>query len=128
MSLLPKGERLRTKLVELFANRVVERRNMINVYLRGRACTESIRGSLILGEFLILSFSFSFLWSHRFSCILLALRFFLLLDNLLELILAFWSSTYASWGFRFELQTLCFLLSMDSSREILRNQVVSSLV
>jgi hypothetical protein len=32
-----------TKLVELFANRVVERRNMINDYLRGRACIESVR-------------------------------------------------------------------------------------
>jgi hypothetical protein len=29
MSSLPKGERLCTKLVELFANREVERRNMI---------------------------------------------------------------------------------------------------
>jgi hypothetical protein len=29
MSSLPKRERLCTKLVELFANRVVERRNMI---------------------------------------------------------------------------------------------------
>jgi hypothetical protein len=35
-----------TKLVELFANRVVERRNMINDYLRGRACIESVRGSV----------------------------------------------------------------------------------
>jgi hypothetical protein len=34
-----------TKLVELFANRVVERRNMINVYLRVRACIKSVRGS-----------------------------------------------------------------------------------
>jgi hypothetical protein len=33
-----------TKLVELFANRVDERRNMINDYLRGRACIESARG------------------------------------------------------------------------------------
>jgi hypothetical protein len=33
------------KLVELFANRVVERRNMINAYLCGRACNESVRGS-----------------------------------------------------------------------------------
>jgi hypothetical protein len=33
-----------TKLVELFANRVVERRNMINNYLRGRDCIESVRG------------------------------------------------------------------------------------
>jgi hypothetical protein len=34
-----------TKLVQLFANRVIERRNMINDYLRGRACIESVRGS-----------------------------------------------------------------------------------
>jgi hypothetical protein len=34
-----------TKLVELFTNKVVERRNMINVYLMGRACIESVRGS-----------------------------------------------------------------------------------
>jgi hypothetical protein len=27
-----------TKLIELFANRVDERRNMINDYLRGRTC------------------------------------------------------------------------------------------
>jgi hypothetical protein len=33
-----------TKLIELFANRVVERGNMINDYLRGRACIESVRG------------------------------------------------------------------------------------
>jgi hypothetical protein len=35
-----------TKLVELFANRVDERRNMINNYLSGRACIESFRGSI----------------------------------------------------------------------------------
>jgi hypothetical protein len=40
-----------TKLVELFANRVIERRNMINDYLRGRACIESVRGSVFQGEF-----------------------------------------------------------------------------
>jgi hypothetical protein len=34
-----------TKLVELFANQVGERRNMINEYLRGRSCIESVRGS-----------------------------------------------------------------------------------
>jgi hypothetical protein len=34
-----------TKLAELFANRVDERRNMINDYLRGRACIDSVRGS-----------------------------------------------------------------------------------
>jgi hypothetical protein len=35
-----------TKLVEHFANRVDERRNMINDYLKGRACIESVRGSV----------------------------------------------------------------------------------
>jgi hypothetical protein len=34
-----------TKLIELFANQMVERRNMINDYLRGRACIESVSGS-----------------------------------------------------------------------------------
>jgi hypothetical protein len=34
------------KLVELFANWVVERRNMINNYIRGRACIESVRESI----------------------------------------------------------------------------------
>jgi hypothetical protein len=45
MSSLPKGESMGTKLVELFANWVVERRNMINDYLRGRVCIERVRGS-----------------------------------------------------------------------------------
>jgi hypothetical protein len=35
-----------TKLVELFANRVDERRNMLNDYLRGRDCIESVMGSV----------------------------------------------------------------------------------
>jgi hypothetical protein len=34
-----------TKLVELFAKQMVERRNKVNDYLRGRACIESVRGS-----------------------------------------------------------------------------------
>jgi hypothetical protein len=34
-----------TKLVELFTTRLDERRNMINNYLRGRACIESVRKS-----------------------------------------------------------------------------------
>jgi hypothetical protein len=45
MSSLPKRESMGTKLVELFANRVDEGRNMINDYLRGRVCIEIIRGS-----------------------------------------------------------------------------------
>jgi hypothetical protein len=46
MSSLPKGESMGTKLVELFANQVVERRNMINDYLMERSCIESVRGSV----------------------------------------------------------------------------------
>jgi hypothetical protein len=41
-----KGGEYGHKVVELFANRVVERRNMINNYLRGRACIEIVRGSI----------------------------------------------------------------------------------
>jgi hypothetical protein len=44
------GGDMSTKLVELFANRVVERRNMINNYLSGRACIESVRESWFQGE------------------------------------------------------------------------------
>jgi hypothetical protein len=58
MSSLPKRESTGTKLVELFANRVVERRNMINVYLGG-GCIESVRG-VDSGGARILSFSCSF--------------------------------------------------------------------
>jgi hypothetical protein len=42
---IAKGESMDTKLIKLFANWVVERRNMINDYLRGRACIESVRES-----------------------------------------------------------------------------------
>jgi hypothetical protein len=40
---IAKGESMGTKWVELLANRVVERKNMINDYLSGRACIESVR-------------------------------------------------------------------------------------
>jgi hypothetical protein len=63
MSSLSKGKSMGTKLVELFANRVVETRNMINVYLRGRAFIESVRG-VDSGGVLILSFCCSF---HGFT-------------------------------------------------------------
>jgi hypothetical protein len=39
----------------------------------------------------------------RFSYLLLVLRFSLLLDDLLELFLDFWSSSYASCGLGFKL-------------------------
>jgi hypothetical protein len=44
MSSLPKGESIGTKLVELFANRVNERRNMINDYLRGELALGVLAG------------------------------------------------------------------------------------
>jgi hypothetical protein len=53
MSSLPKGESMGTKLVELFANWVVERRNMKSDYLRGRACIERVRGSVDFELFLL---------------------------------------------------------------------------
>jgi hypothetical protein len=91
---------------------------MINDYLRGRVCIESVRGVLILSFCLDLSFSCSselflaffyhFAWLCRFSCLLLVFVAFLLLDDLLELFVGFWSSSCASRGLGFELQTLCF--------------------
>jgi hypothetical protein len=50
MSSLSKGESMGTKLVELFANMVVERRNMINIYLRGELVLR-VLGELIQGEY-----------------------------------------------------------------------------
>jgi hypothetical protein len=40
-----KGEEYEHKVGRTLANRVVERKNMINDYLRGRACIESVKGS-----------------------------------------------------------------------------------
>jgi hypothetical protein len=54
-----------------------------------------------------LSFSLSFLFFCHFSYYLLVLRFFLLLDDLLELFFGFWSSSCASCGLEFKIQTLC---------------------
>jgi hypothetical protein len=44
MNSLPKGESMCTKFVELFANRVVERRNKINDYLRGELALRVLGG------------------------------------------------------------------------------------
>jgi hypothetical protein len=44
-----------TKLVELFANRVDERRNMMNDYLRGGELALRVLAELISGGVLILS-------------------------------------------------------------------------
>jgi hypothetical protein len=43
---IPKGGEYVHKVDRTPANRVIERRNMINVYLLGRACIESVTGSL----------------------------------------------------------------------------------
>jgi hypothetical protein len=42
-----------------------------------------------------------------FSCHLLVLRFFLLLDYLLKFFFDFWSSSCTSCGLGFKIQTLC---------------------
>jgi hypothetical protein len=88
---------------------------------------ESVRESLFYGGF---DFELLFALSSfcHFSCHLLVLRLFPLLDDVLELCFDFQSSSCTSWSLRFEIQNLCFLLSMYSSRWRLRNQVVSTLV
>jgi hypothetical protein len=48
----------------------------------------------------------TFCWSCGFSYLLLVLRLFLLLDNLLKFFVGFWFSSCASWGLRFKLQIL----------------------
>jgi hypothetical protein len=71
-------------------NRVVERMNMINVYLRGRACIESVMRSFwvlwafcVFELFLVLLCHFGL--AYHFSCLLLALQLFLLVHDILEL-------------------------------------------
>jgi hypothetical protein len=56
-----------------------------------------------------LSVSLLFLWfaTLRFSCHLLVLQVFLLLDDILELFFGFWPSSCASCGLGFKIQTLC---------------------
>jgi hypothetical protein len=63
----------------------------------GRVC---FRGSFEFELF----FAFSLVCC--FSCHLLVLQFFLLLDDLLELFFGFWSSSCASCGLGFKIQIL----------------------
>jgi hypothetical protein len=75
-----------TKLVEPLLIGWLRDENMINVYLRGRVCIDSVRWSLIKGEFLSLSFScsdcfcfelfFTVFLGLPFLCFLLILRLF----------------------------------------------------
>jgi hypothetical protein len=74
-----------TKLVELFSNRVVERRNMI-MSIKIEELALRVLGGVL--SFLILSFSLLFSLVCYFSCLLVALRFFLV-DDFLELFLPF---------------------------------------
>jgi hypothetical protein len=78
---------------------------MINLP-NGRACIESVRESF---EFQLELF-FSFCLICCFSCYLLVLWFFLLLNNLLKRFFGFWSSSCASCGLGFEVQTLCLCI------------------
>jgi hypothetical protein len=73
---------------------------------------------------LFLALLYHFAWLCRFSRSLLAFAVFPLLDDLLELFLAFW----VFMGFWIRTLNFVLLLSMDSSRGRLRNQVISSLV
>jgi hypothetical protein len=50
MSSLPKGESMGTMLIELFANMMVERRNMIISIFEGELALRML-GELISGEF-----------------------------------------------------------------------------
>jgi hypothetical protein len=110
---ITKGGQYGHKVDWTLANRVVERRNMINMYLRERACIESVRGSWFSGSFefceLFLALLYHFDLVCRFSCILLVLCLFLLLYDLLELFIDFWSSSYAHGvlNLRFKLYVFC---------------------
>jgi hypothetical protein len=53
------------------------------------------------------SFEFELFFAFYLVCQLLVLRLFLLLDDLLELFFGFWSSSCASCGLGFKIQTLC---------------------
>jgi hypothetical protein len=48
---IAKGGEYGHKVNWTLANWAVERRNMINVYLRGRICIENVRGSWFMGSF-----------------------------------------------------------------------------
>jgi hypothetical protein len=75
-----------------------------------------------------LSFSLPFSLVYCFLCHLLVLRFFLPLDDLLELCLAFGLLVVLHVVLDSKLKLCAFVLSMYSSRGRLRNQVVGTLV
>jgi hypothetical protein len=75
-----------------------------------------------------LSFSLSFLFFCHVSYYLLVLRFFLLLDDLLELFLAFGLLVVLHVVLNSKFKLCAFVLSVYSSQGRLINQVVFSLI
>jgi hypothetical protein len=128
---------MNTKLVELFANRVVERRNMINDYLRGRVCIERVRGSWFQGECWFWAFVQFFSFSYSFELFLLiwalsssslpfcwALPLFLLLVGFC----GFPSSRWSSWVFLGFLGLLAMLHGVLNSNFKLCAFVINGLI
>jgi hypothetical protein len=77
---IAKGGEIVHKVGWTLANRVVERRNMINDYLRGRACIESVRGSGFQGDcwvFWFCAFLCTFPWFVTFCAFCWCCGFFL---------------------------------------------------
>jgi hypothetical protein len=108
------------KVGRTLTNRVDERRNMINDYLRERACIDSVRGKLISRGELILSFSCSFRDFTAFCafCWLLWFLSFSWLFGLLVVLHGVLDSNFK----------LCTFVANGLIKGGLRNQVVSSLV
>jgi hypothetical protein len=69
-----------------------------------------------------------YFWFTTFSYHLLVLRVFLLLDDILELFIGFWSSSCALCGLGFEIETLCLCVVNVLVKGRLRNQVVLGLI
>jgi hypothetical protein len=104
-----KGEEYVHKVGRTLANRVIERRNMINAYLRGRTYIESVRRSLIQVEFLSLSFSLLSLQFAAFHASCWLCIFSLLLDDILEFFLSFGllAVLHGVLDSKFKLYTFC---------------------
>jgi hypothetical protein len=89
-------------------------------------------GEFVSGGVLSLSFSLPFIFVCRFSYHLLVLRFFLLLDDFLELFFGFRSSSCASRGLGFKIQTkpsqLLITNQTKVSQLLITNQTKDQLV
>jgi hypothetical protein len=136
MSSLPKGESMGTKLVELFANWVVEWRNMINDYLRGELALRVLggvdfRGSVEFELFVhferCLEFDlFLFFWVSLTSSLPFCLV--LPLSVLFASFYGFPSSRWPSWAFLSFLGLLVVLHGVLDSNIKLCSFVVNGLI